>query len=738
MCRKFSFLVSFVLVLCLFGNAWGLVWGQKDIGNPGIAGSASEAAGTWTISGSGHDIWGNADGFHYVYRPLSGDGSLRVNLVSMDLTSGWAKVGPAVRETLESGSRHAMTAMTGANGIQFVWRMNTNQGSDVIFAIGETWPIELRITRSGDNFISEFYYERGPGVFLWSPFGRITIPMNTDVTIGMVVCATNNGALNTAVIDNVILTAPPYEKAWDMSPPDGSTRMPLTPTLSWMPGDSATSHDVLMGTDPAALTLVATKALGDESYTPAAPLTEGTVYYWQIVEQPGAVAGLIMSFRTAPYEGTGEPNDPYLIYTAEQMNEIGLNEDDWDKCFKLMADIDLSNFTGTTFNIIGTDYDNAFTGVFNGNGHTISNFTYMPSGGEYIGLFRYVGNWGANAVIKDLGLIAPDVEAGTENWGVGSLVGYLRESTITACYVEGATVSGEWFVGGLVGSNRNGTITNCYATGSVEGNSSVGGLVGYNWGTISDCYSTGSVSGDNAVGGLVGYNWGGMVTDSFWDIETSGQTTSAGGTGKTTAQMQMQITFSDAGWDFVGETVNGIEDIWFIPQQDYPHLWWEEVKVPMKMTPRTLNCRSYGNWVKAHLILPEGFTVADVDSNRPAVLRSFGIESAPLYVFVNKDKLVEIEAVFERQAVCSLSGDWPQELTVAVFLADGNIFLGTSKVRINHPGLKVIEELAWYWLNEDCVHPDFCNQIDMNRDSLVNLDDYALLMNINVEFVNDE
>ena len=80
--------------------------------------------------------------------------------------------------------------------------------------------------------------------------------------------------------------------------------------------------------------------------------------------------------------GTGEPNDPYLIYTAEQMNAIGANQDDWDKHFKLMADIDLSTFAGTSFNIIGERYyeagwvENPFTGVFVGNGKKISNFAY--------------------------------------------------------------------------------------------------------------------------------------------------------------------------------------------------------------------------------------------------------------------------------------------------------------------------------------------------------------------------
>jgi hypothetical protein len=526
--------------------------------------------------------------------------------------------------------------------------------------------------------------------------------------------------------------------------------------------------------------------------------------------------------------GTGEPNDPYLIYTAEQMNEIGLwvNWDDWYKCFKLMADIDLGGYTGEEFNIIGTDWNRPFTGVFDGNGHTISNFTYSSTEEDKIGLFGCV-----LGKIKDLGLINAEVDVG---WGqnVGLLVG-MNCGNITNCYAEGgsvsgysgvgglvggnqgeygtitycystAGVSGGFHVGGLVGWNSEGTIANCYSTGSVLGESYVGGLVGSNdflstitnccatgsvsgyygvgglvglnhFSTITNCYSTGSVSGDNTVGGLVGGNhgiyqfpiWmqvskiincystgsvegveniGGLVGDrnslggvnySFWDTETSGQTTSNSGTGLPTAQMQLMSTFTDAGWDFEGETLNGIEDIWFIGQGDYPHLWWEEMQVPMKLTPRTLNCRSYGNWVKAHLILPQGFTVEDVDSNRPAVLHSFGFESAPLYVFVNKDKRVQIEAAFERQAVCSLAGDWPQVLTVAGFLADGSIFLGTSTVRIIAPGMKEIEDLAWYWLNAGCEQPDFCDRIDMNRDSIVNLLDYALFMNSQVEFIRE-
>ena len=68
--------------------------------------------------------------------------------------------------------------------------------------------------------------------------------------------------------------------------------------------------------------------------------------------------------------------------------------------------------------------------------------------------------------------------------------------------------------------------------------------------------------------------------NSLWDIITSGLNTSEGGKGKTTAEMQLTGTFLDAGWDFVDETINGIEDIWSILEgQDYPRLRWEQITI---------------------------------------------------------------------------------------------------------------------------------------------------------------
>jgi len=293
--------------------------------------------------------------------------------------------------------------------------------------------------------------------------------------------------------------------------------------------------------------------------------------------------------------GAGTQDDSYLIYTAEEMNLIGLCEKDWDKNFRLMADIDLSGYTGPDFNIIGywvaldSPENRPFKGVFDGNGHTISNFTYTSTDIDHIGLFGYIED--PDAEIKDLGLIDPNIDAGTEGGDVGSLTGYIREGTITRCYVEGGKISGGMDVGGLLGSNWEGTITHCYSNVSVSGNEEVGGLAGLNGGPVSNCYSTGSVSGGEWVGGLVGLNWGtitncystghvegtvdvcglvgygGGAIASFWDIETSGQPSSAGGIGKTTAEMQTASTF--VGWSF--------GPVWTIDEgNDYPRLWWEK------------------------------------------------------------------------------------------------------------------------------------------------------------------
>lgn len=309
--------------------------------------------------------------------------------------------------------------------------------------------------------------------------------------------------------------------------------------------------------------------------------------------------------------GTGEPNDPYQIATAADLIALGQTPDDYDKCFILTADIDLDpNLPGgkvfdeaviapihTITRGIGI-VDPMFGGVFDGNGHIINNLTIR--GYACLGLF---GVSDYPATIANLGLRSVNID-GT-GYDIGGLVSYSYGS-IANCHVVG-TIHGSFSVGGLVnvtfGDIRDsfsagevsggatigglagyacGNICNSYSESTVTGYSDVGGLVGRNNKSIGNSYSTGRVTvnretGYSGIGGLVGSN-SGHVTSCFWDIQSSQQTTSAGGTGLTTIEMQTASTFLEAGWDLAGETTNGTQDIWWINEgKDYPRLWWERM-----------------------------------------------------------------------------------------------------------------------------------------------------------------
>jgi filamentous hemagglutinin family protein len=158
-----------------------------------------------------------------------------------------------------------------------------------------------------------------------------------------------------------------------------------------------------------------------------------------------------------------------------------------------------------------------------------------------------VGNSGTGGTITNA--YATGTVGGTGP-NVGGLVGFNSNSTISNAYATG-NVSGTLIVGGLVGYGF-GAVSNSYATGSVTGTGTyVGGLVGYNDGarTISNAYATGSVSGAGAdVGGLVGRNLG-TIRNSYWNTQTSGQSsgigtgTNTGATGHTSAEMMSMASF---------------------------------------------------------------------------------------------------------------------------------------------------------------------------------------------------
>lgn len=156
-------------------------------------------------------------------------------------------------------------------------------------------------------------------------------------------------------------------------------------------------------------------------------------------------------------------------------------------------------------------------------------------------------------------------------WGSGGLAG-CNAGVIACCYATGNVTGRDamYMGGGLTGENDpNGMIINCYATGNTAGFPTVGGLVGGNESVITNCYAVGKVTGsapNSRMGGLCGRSYpSNQVVNSYWDVQTSGQSQSAGGTGKTTAQMQTARTFLDGAWDFAC--------IWdIVEKQTYPFL----------------------------------------------------------------------------------------------------------------------------------------------------------------------
>ena len=287
------------------------------------------------------------------------------------------------------------------------------------------------------------------------------------------------------------------------------------------------------------------------------------------------------------------------ISTAEELAKIGVDANyPLSGSYCLLNDISLeaygenyNNGEGwTTIGNYAVSSSNKFTGIFDGNGHEISDL-YINREADYQGLFGYI-DYGVE--IRNLGVVDVDV---TGQDFVGGLVGgNIGDGTISNSYATGSVTGTGNYVGDLVGDNR-GTISNSYATGDVTGDSYVGGLVGDNSGTIDNSYATGSVTGKNYVGGLVGRNYSGTITNSYatssvtgtysyvgglvgynyatitnsyFDTATTGMTVACGSndtdatcsaTGKTTAQMQTPSTFS--GWDTT---------IWELVQGQYPKL----------------------------------------------------------------------------------------------------------------------------------------------------------------------
>ena len=203
----------------------------------------------------------------------------------------------------------------------------------------------------------------------------------------------------------------------------------------------------------------------------------------------------------------------YTVYNANGLMNVAelVNGGKTDINITLTADIDL---TGKVWTPIGTDYDNSYTGTFDGGGHTITGLT-VTTNDEYAGLFGYLGNFNNGAAtVKNVVMDGIQITCNHRLGYAGGVAGFSW-GTIENCSVSGS-ISGTVSVGGVVGVQRDHPITGCSSSATVKGTINVGGVAGQTifGATLTACYATGNViieidrTQNISGGGLVGFNDG--------------------------------------------------------------------------------------------------------------------------------------------------------------------------------------------------------------------------------------
>ncbi|MFL2808935.1 MAG: GLUG motif-containing protein [bacterium] len=303
-----------------------------------------------------------------------------------------------------------------------------------------------------------------------------------------------------------------------------------------------------------------------------------------------------------PSSAYNSNSNKYAVSTIGHLSWIAQNSSSWDKAYIQTTNIDATStkyWDDTDANSDGDKYNDAdditstgndegfspignstsqFTSSYDGNGYSISGLTINRGSTNEVGMFGYT----QGAVISKLHLENDNI---TGSFRVGSLVGYLFNSSIEKCSSSG-TVTGDRIVGGLVGitsglSGGTSSVNNSFSTAIVTAGDSTGiagGLTGFllvNT-NVTNSYSTGSITANASRGGLVGISQSSTVTDSFYDQTTSGQTDNTMGKPKTTAQMKNIVTFTDnsssdltTSWNFT--TIWNIDNSAAI-NNGYPYL----------------------------------------------------------------------------------------------------------------------------------------------------------------------
>ncbi len=184
-------------------------WLDADIGEVGMTGEASYLNGRFNLVASGGDIWGYTDAFHFIYRPLNGDGQIVARVFSMQYTDPWAKVGVMIRENVAADAKDVFMGLSGQGGSTLQWRpITSDRTSGSVDGPLVKLPYWVKLTRAGDVFTG---YVSQDGI-QWQTVGSATVPMNKNLQIGLAVTSHNNSALNSTLFEHVSFTSAGFLK----------------------------------------------------------------------------------------------------------------------------------------------------------------------------------------------------------------------------------------------------------------------------------------------------------------------------------------------------------------------------------------------------------------------------------------------------------------------------------------------------------------------------------------------
>ena len=204
-------------------------WSTKDIGAVAAAGAATSVNSIFSVAGSGADVWGTADEFRFVYRTLSGDGSIVARVESMDNVNAWVKAGVMMRETLNANSKHAFMLVSPGKGLAFQRRASTGGDSSNTSAGSGTAPSWVKVTRAGSTFTA---YKSSDGSS-WTKIGSLSMNMTSTIYVGLAVSSHVDGVLADASFSSVAVatgTTPAPAPAPAPAPTSGATTVKL---LHW-------------------------------------------------------------------------------------------------------------------------------------------------------------------------------------------------------------------------------------------------------------------------------------------------------------------------------------------------------------------------------------------------------------------------------------------------------------------------------------------------------------------------